>query len=137
MRHHDWKFDFGEKYDAKHDEVERKKSSINWETIRKERLKRIQWEIDQGLNPVEAFEVDATKPKPKPNHRIGIGGSERTYDHDEIIRLYTEENWTGTNIAKKIGANPTTVYGILKRAGVTREYNGGHNAHTESAASQP
>lgn len=58
-----------------------------------------------------------------------LDGAERQFDYDEVIRLYTEERLNGKQIAKQLGANPATIYRILKIAGVTRRYNGGRNQY--------
>lgn len=109
-----------------------------WEEITKKRRVRIQWEIEQGLDPVEAWEIDDTIERPAKTGsarytgtRTGIGGAEQTYDREEIIRLYKEEGLSGRDVAERIGANPATVYNILRENNVTRPYRGGNNQHTK------
>lgn len=128
------KLNFGSK--AKHPswedrEKDRSRVSIDWDAIAQERAQRIKWEIEQGLNPIEAFEVtEAPKPPPRPSNNP-FGGPKK-YDHDEMVRLYVEEGLTGEQIALKLGANRATVYGVLKQRNVTREYNGGNNQYTHA-----
>lgn len=106
------------------------KMSIDWDAVRAQREERIRWEIEQGLNPIESHEVTAdAKPEPKRPAKDFNGGTRwtqgtpRVYDHDEIIQLYVDGH-SGIEIARRIGANKATVYGVLRAAKVTREGNG-------------
>lgn len=122
-------------------EKDRSKISINWDEVRERYYARIREEIARGLVPpergelpeyreVEAPSKPAKRKTRTPRTKVPGRGWNRQYDHDEFVRLY-ESGWSGNDIAKKFGCNPATVYGALKARGVTREYNGGINAHTK------
>ena len=124
-------------------ERDRTKISIDWDQITERYHARIREEVARGLNPPELQELPEyreVKDEPDVFQRKAKGsrkkdgpgpgrGWSRRYDHDEFVRLYTEENWSGNDIAKKFGCNSATVYLVLKKRGVTKEYNGGANAH--------
>lgn len=116
--------DFGKKMD--HDAIDRKKSSINWDEVRAEYEARLQWEYEQGRDPIELKGKPPKKPGNNPD------GAPRRYDHKEIVRLYEEEQWSGSQIAKKLGAHDSTIYGILRKHGVTaRPYYGAANGRKQ------
>lgn len=105
---------------------------FDWDSLREKYLARIQWEIDQGLDPIEAFELDESLEKPPDRpamDRTGIGGQPRKYDHEQVLKLYTENNLSGQEIAKLLGANPATIYLIIRKAGATKPHPG-TNQHT-------
>lgn len=118
-------------------ERDRSRISIDWDRIRRDRIERIKLEVSQGLNPVEARELEADKPEqskqPRKDFNGGtrnLNGAVRKFDHEEIVRRYRSGE-TGTAIAKSLGANKATIYGILKKYNIERrEYNGGANQFT-------
>lgn len=133
--------DFGKSVDSRdrRDRFAREKDrsliSIDWDEIAKKRRERILWEIEQGLDPIEAPEVtgDSVQETTSSSYSrstewINRDGAPRKYDHDEVIRLYRDEGWSGKKIAKKMGANPATIYGILRQNNIERRaYRGGRN----------
>lgn len=129
-------------------DVERRFKTIDWDQLRADYRKRIEWEVEQGLNPKEASVIhqkstdaevvrdSSERPSGKSKyHRTPHGnnpdGAPRRYNHDKIIKLYVEEHLSGKRIAELIGANPATIYGILKRNGVTRDYTGNGRRFTQ------
>lgn len=108
-----------------------------WGGIRTKYEARLQWELEQGLDPVELrhhedelfieqvrAEVEPRKPrqplrKKVVTDRSGIGGAEQAYDRAQIVRLYEAGN-TAPQIAACLGCNKQTVYTALNAAGVKR-----------------
>ena len=105
-------------------EIEKCGTYFNWDALREQYHARIRWEIEQGLNPPEAFIVDDSYEKPARRRasrqtyqpKSTNTGGQRKYDHDEIMRLYYDEKMTGREVAERVGCNPATVYLALRKA---------------------
>lgn len=121
-------------------ERDRSKISIDWDAITNARHERIRWEIAQGLEPAERSELPEYQEQPAPKApvkkrffnggKINTDGAPRKFDHAAIVNRYIAGE-SGTAIAKDIGANKATVYGILRQYKIERrEYNGGANQFT-------
>ena len=61
-----------------------------------------------------------------PGQGLGRGmGRAPTVDTDEVARLYVEERWKVSKIARKYDVTEMTIYRALKRAGVAKRYGRG------------
>lgn len=96
-----------------------KPSGLNWDALRDAYEKRLDWEVEQGLDPVERRDPSTPKPRTVVSPHPTSGGSRPQYDRRQIVNLYVSAGMTVDDIAANLGAHRQTIRNNLSAAGVT------------------
>jgi hypothetical protein len=92
--------------------------TVDWDAIRTNYQARIQWEVEQGLNPVEAQPRKVTPARPR-GPRPAPPPKQPEYDYKRIAALY-QTGLLIQEVAELVGCHRETVTNALTALGIER-----------------